>query len=68
MSAAEPHAASGMAAGSVTFISIPPPQHQMIIGNPTVLHFLPSNFKYNEILGLDTEGKGRSLSAAAVQA
>lgn len=46
--------ASGMAAGSLP----PTPEHQMmIIGNPMVLHFLPSDFKCNEILGLDAEGK-----------
>lgn len=34
-----------------------PEQEMMIIGNPMVLHFLPSDFKCNEILGLDAEGK-----------
>ncbi len=40
--------------------------HQMEICNPPVLHCVPSNFKYDEILGLDTE-RGHGMRRAAVK-
>lgn len=50
-------------------VGAPTSQHpMMIIGNPMVLHFLSSNFKCNEILGPDAEGKVAVWAKVVVRA